>query len=195
MLVWALASVVQNPDAPSEQEFRAIQSAIIEAGQAAPRKNEIAAIIQARKSDSQNILQRLGAFAPLLDSETKTHILRGCFSVMLSDFIRPVAMPAAEKIGDSLGLGREQVREILRDMTSPLNGKSVQIALSLTPSEAESGKTAEVSYSSRFTCAPCEGMGCTTCSGTGRVLKDRRLTIKTPAGLKDGEQLKSSGDG
>jgi molecular chaperone DnaJ len=51
------------------------------------------------------------------------------------------------------------------------------------------------------TCARCQGSGriitkpCTTCKGEGRKAKERKLTVKVPAGISDGQRLRISGEG
>jgi molecular chaperone DnaJ len=51
------------------------------------------------------------------------------------------------------------------------------------------------------TCGQCRGTGkvitkpCTTCKGAGRVTKERKLTVKIPAGIANGQQLRISGEG
>ncbi|MBI1875716.1 MAG: molecular chaperone DnaJ [Acidobacteria bacterium] len=51
------------------------------------------------------------------------------------------------------------------------------------------------------TCGQCAGVGrvitkpCTTCRGTGQVVKERKLTVKIPAGIASGQQLRLVGEG
>jgi molecular chaperone DnaJ len=51
------------------------------------------------------------------------------------------------------------------------------------------------------TCSRCEGTGriitkpCATCKGAGRTTKERKLTVKVPAGISDGQRLRISGEG
>ena len=51
------------------------------------------------------------------------------------------------------------------------------------------------------TCGQCQGTGriitnpCVTCRGAGRVQKDRKLTVKIPAGIATGQRLRLSGEG
>jgi molecular chaperone DnaJ len=51
------------------------------------------------------------------------------------------------------------------------------------------------------TCPQCRGAGkvitkpCQTCHGTGRVQRDRKLTVKIPAGIATGQQLRLQGEG
>ena len=51
------------------------------------------------------------------------------------------------------------------------------------------------------TCPQCQGIGrviakpCTTCRGEGRVARERKLTVKIPAGIDTGQQLRLSGEG
>jgi len=51
------------------------------------------------------------------------------------------------------------------------------------------------------TCPQCRGNGktiskpCTTCRGAGRVAKERKITVKIPAGIATGQQLRLQGEG
>src|SRR5581483_2343558 len=51
------------------------------------------------------------------------------------------------------------------------------------------------------TCPNCRGAGkvitkpCQTCKGAGRVTKERKLTVKVPAGIATGQQLRLQGEG
>ncbi len=51
------------------------------------------------------------------------------------------------------------------------------------------------------TCGQCRGTGsvitkpCTSCHGSGRVQKDRKLTVRIPAGIATGQRLRLSGEG
>jgi molecular chaperone DnaJ len=51
------------------------------------------------------------------------------------------------------------------------------------------------------TCGQCRGSGsivtkpCTTCRGAGRVQKERKLTVRIPAGIATGQRLRLSGEG
>lgn len=53
----------------------------------------------------------------------------------------------------------------------------------------------------RRVCHYCNGTGkeikhkCSTCGGTGRVKKRRKIAVKIPAGIDDGQQLRVSGQG
>jgi molecular chaperone DnaJ len=50
-------------------------------------------------------------------------------------------------------------------------------------------------------CAPCAGTGqmvrepCPACRGAGRVTRDRRVTVRIPAGIADGQRLRLHGEG
>ena len=56
-------------------------------------------------------------------------------------------------------------------------------------------------FTLRRTCPRCRGEGkqitnpCPHCRGAGRVKKTRKLSVKIPAGIEDGSQLKVSGEG
>ena len=51
------------------------------------------------------------------------------------------------------------------------------------------------------TCGGCRGTGtiitkpCTTCRGAGRVQKERKLTVRIPAGIASGQRLRLTGEG
>ena len=51
------------------------------------------------------------------------------------------------------------------------------------------------------TCPACRGVGktiskpCQTCHGAGRVTKERKITVKIPAGIATGQQLRLQGEG
>jgi len=51
------------------------------------------------------------------------------------------------------------------------------------------------------TCGQCGGSGhvitnpCSTCRGTGQVTRDRKLTVKVPAGIANGQRLRLTGEG
>ena len=51
------------------------------------------------------------------------------------------------------------------------------------------------------TCGQCRGTGnviskpCATCKGAGRVQKERKLTVRVPAGIATGQRLRLSGEG
>jgi molecular chaperone DnaJ len=51
------------------------------------------------------------------------------------------------------------------------------------------------------TCPQCRGAGrtigtpCDTCHGDGRIRRERKLTVKIPAGIADGQQLRLQGEG
>jgi molecular chaperone DnaJ len=66
--------------------------------------------------------------------------------------------------------------------------------------------TGQIRYQQGFlvvarTCGQCGGAGqvvkhpCATCRGTGRTSKDRRVTVKIPAGIADGQRLRLYGEG
>jgi len=66
--------------------------------------------------------------------------------------------------------------------------------------------TGQIRYQQGFlvvarTCGQCGGAGqivrhpCSTCRGTGRTSKDRRVTVKIPAGIADGQRLRLYGEG
>jgi molecular chaperone DnaJ len=56
-------------------------------------------------------------------------------------------------------------------------------------------------FSIQQTCSKCHGTGkiiptpCPTCSGAGRIKRNKTLEVKIPAGIDDGMRIRSSGNG
>lgn len=56
-------------------------------------------------------------------------------------------------------------------------------------------------FSIQQTCPACKGAGtvisdpCATCSGRGRVAKKKKLSVKVPAGVDDGDRIRLTGEG
>ena len=56
-------------------------------------------------------------------------------------------------------------------------------------------------FSIQQTCPACKGAGtviadpCKTCSGRGRVAKTKKLSVKVPAGVDDGDRIRLAGEG
>ncbi len=56
-------------------------------------------------------------------------------------------------------------------------------------------------FATTTTCSKCSGSGeiiknpCSMCDGAGRINKTRRISIKIPAGVRDGDRLRISGQG
>ncbi len=56
-------------------------------------------------------------------------------------------------------------------------------------------------FSIQQTCPACKGAGsvisnpCDTCHGRGRVSKSKKLSVKVPAGVEDGDRIRLSGEG
>ncbi|MCB1196590.1 molecular chaperone DnaJ [bacterium] len=56
-------------------------------------------------------------------------------------------------------------------------------------------------FSINRTCDACKGIGtvaqtpCSMCSGQGRMVKTKKLSVKIPAGIEDGSQMKLTGEG
>lgn len=56
-------------------------------------------------------------------------------------------------------------------------------------------------FSIQQTCPACRGEGttindpCATCDGRGRVMKTRKLAVKVPPGVEDGDRIRLSGEG
>lgn len=56
-------------------------------------------------------------------------------------------------------------------------------------------------FSIQQTCPACKGQGtvitdpCSSCNGRGRVAKNRKLSVKVPAGVDDGDRIRLTGEG
>ena len=80
-------------------------------------------------------------------------------------------------------------------------GRDVEVALTLTFSEAVQGTEKSISYRRPSRCASCDGSGrqgaavCFGCHGSGRVLKPARARVTIPAGVSDGARIRVAGRG
>src|SRR5207248_8524721 len=61
--------------------------------------------------------------------------------------------------------------------------------------------SSDLVFSVARTCPQCRGAGkivtkpCSTCKGAGRVTKERKITVKIPAGIASGQQLRLQAEG
>jgi len=83
-------------------------------------------------------------------------------------------------------------------------GQDLETETTLTPHEAASGATLSLRLGVPTTCAPCAGTGirrdgrggrCPDCAGDGLTRQPRTLTVRTPAGLRNGQRLRLAGKG
>lgn len=80
-------------------------------------------------------------------------------------------------------------------------GQDVETPVEVSLEEAFRGTTRTVRLQTPELCRTCGGTGevagaiCHTCDGTGQVLRDRRLEVKVPPGVKTGSRVRIAGEG
>jgi len=104
--------------------------------------------------------------------------------------VRDVPFQVAVECGRCGGDGAEPGTEVTRCPTCGGAGRLQQVSRSVF---GEFVRTQ--------TCPACAGSGrrvttpCTECGGGGRVIEERTLEVKIPAGIHDGQQIRLSGEG
>ncbi len=80
-------------------------------------------------------------------------------------------------------------------------GQDIESPVELSLEEAFHGTTRTIQLEGQESCATCAGSGqvagaiCHTCGGAGQVLRQRRLEVKVPAGVKTGSRVRVAGEG
>jgi DnaJ-class molecular chaperone len=88
-----------------------------------------------------------------------------------------------------------------RAPAEPTEGQDAQGEIGLTMSEAYHGTKKDISLQVQEVCPECSGTGrkgrrpCPTCQGAGSLLRTRQITVKVPAGVKDGSRIRLAGQG
>lgn len=97
--------------------------------------------------------------------------------------------------GNEAGRGRRRAAE------RPERGQDVQGEIWLTMSEAYHGTRKDISLQVQEPCPECGGTGrkgrrvCPTCQGAGAVIRTRKITVKVPAGVREGSKIRLAGQG
>ena len=114
------------------------------------------------------------------------------FEDLFGGDIRPLSRRAAQ--ADRAG-GRR------RAPAEPTRGQDAQGEIGLTMSEAYHGTKKDISLQVQEVCPECGGTGrkgrrtCPTCQGAGSLLRTRQITVKVPAGVKEGSRIRLAGQG
>lgn len=88
-----------------------------------------------------------------------------------------------------------------RGATASRRGQDIETPVEVTLEEAFQGTTRTVRLQTPETCPTCSGSGeiagavCHTCGGAGQVMKDSRLEVDVPAGVKTGSRVRIAGKG
>lgn len=88
-----------------------------------------------------------------------------------------------------------------RAATEPTRGQDAQGEVRLTLSEAYHGTKKDISLQVQEVCPECGGTGrkgrrlCPTCQGAGSLMRSRHITVKVPAGVKEGSRIRLAGQG
>lgn len=98
-------------------------------------------------------------------------------------------------LGSIFGRGRG------RAQPSAQRGTDVEQPVEITLQEAFQGVERAYTLETTQPCPTCKGSGlqgdnlCPTCRGAGSIPKTKRLTIKIPAGVKEGSRIRVAGEG
>ena len=98
-------------------------------------------------------------------------------------------------LGSIFGRGRG------RTQPSTQRGADIEQPVEITLQEAFQGVERAFTLETTQQCPTCKGTGlqgdnlCPTCRGAGSIPKTKRLTIKIPAGVKEGSRIRVAGEG
>lgn len=202
MLIQALASLVDQPAAPSAGEIHAIRAVMLSLPpnelhhRPVVQESDVRQAVQERSQEIEDAAAWLRKYLGLLGGFfAKRDILRGCFSVVMADGPRPHALAAAIMVGQALGFTESEVKAHIQDMTGPLNGGALEITIRLFAADIIPGREVEFQYDVLTVCAACNGYGCTVCGEQGRTPTKRGLVIALPPNVHDGGQVSCRGQG
>lgn len=99
-------------------------------------------------------------------------------------------------LGSIFGRGRGR-----RQGASPQRGSDLEEPIDVTLADAFRGVERAFTLQVPQACETCHGTGlkdnniCPTCHGTGSITRNRRLDVKIPAGVNDGQRIRVAGEG
>ena len=88
-----------------------------------------------------------------------------------------------------------------RERTRPRQGRDVEYGVEVTLEEAYQGVSRILNLQTEELCPGCGGTGriqnlpCSVCRGSGRMVKEKHLEVKIPAGVADGSRIRFAGQG
>lgn len=79
----------------------------------------------------------------------------------------------------------------------PEKGNDITTKMDIDFRDAILGKQSEISLQKESTCKKCggTGKGCNICKGSGRTFQTEKISIKIPAGIEDGSNIRLTGKG
>ena len=77
----------------------------------------------------------------------------------------------------------------------PQRGRDFEYPVEVSLEEAYRGATRMLETQVEEPCSSCRGEGCTTCGGSGAVIRPKRLEVKIPPGVRDGSRVRIAGKG
>jgi molecular chaperone DnaJ len=83
----------------------------------------------------------------------------------------------------------------------PVRGQDIEHPVEISLEEAFSGTSRLLSLQAEEVCPSCKGAGriqkaiCQECQGTGRVLRQKRIEVKIPPGVRTGSRVRIAGKG
>jgi curved DNA-binding protein len=92
-------------------------------------------------------------------------------------------------------------KESSRTYTQPERGKDIESQMELTLEEVAQGTKRSILVERPVPCSLCSGngfvgrQGCARCKSTGSLPKTKELTVTIPAGVKEGDKVRLSGQG
>lgn len=142
-----------------------------------------------RKRNEYNALRRLYSYSQAPETSVKekdapsNHKDKAIFNNFWNEFIN--AQQAKEKY----------------TTVKPVNGSDITTDVTITLSESINGTTKKINILHTTPCKHCQGRkfingnSCSVCEGRGYTSEHKKLTVKIPAGVKNGYKIRIAGEG